>query len=932
MQSSGSNVLTCPFSCEPCLFFFLSLSSFVGSGWKINPLAFDSLVNQSSFTYAYGSPDIVPMFMLGTSQERVEWEVYDEEEEDFTKDAIELDTWVLRRMHDLFERGKANETVDAQLRNPKTVFFLHLLGLDTTGHTYRPMSPEYIGNTIVVDAIVREIAQLFEDYFSDDKTAFLVTADHGMSRIGNHGDGDPDNTRTPLVAWGAGVPHARFLPNRQLWRTSYERHWGLDYVARRDVEQADLAPLMAAWLGVPVPANAEGRLPLDLLDAPIDYRARAALATAKQLLEVYRVKYSERAQRMRHFRPYAPLQSKDDGNMPGAARIADAEQAIRDGEFDVAIEESETLAHDALAGAKYLHQYDAMILSTIVVLGYLGLLLYGLTFLAEYADEKSLHAMPQLNTRAMSAAVALLAAYWSKFFLDRAPWMYFVYSGACGAIWILFASRVHLLLDLLKQTSSVWTYVKASIYVVACLAVLEVMVYGYMHRLTWAAILLFLGFFLPFASPMSFKEGHQIGIFLNALCCAGTGWFMSLPTEKDESILLLTCGGMILLALGLLVYAMPRTFLMPPDYLGRDRHAYAMMHARTVEELHVIAAQENEKEPGFDAFWPRTRQALGIELVCLVLSICVTASSARSLAAKQGLPWLNQMTAWAIILVSICVPLVHGFQRARGSLTQPVRERLVLLVFGFAPVFVLLSLRDEVLFYACYTLLILIWGHMEAELARDRTVRMRSKTCSTAASQETLCVTKAVTLPPRNMILDDLRLGLMYFFLLHVGFFGTGNIASISSFYLSPVYRLVPVFSPFLMAALLVLKLVIPFVLLSCVLAATCMQPVETRALAPVSYRISIVASGLGLHDVHIPLLVAAIAGDVLALNFFFAIRDEGSWLEIGQSITHFVMANLFLVYMLAIATLSALLLGVSNVRPIKAAPSGGGCDKCDQQ
>lgn len=242
MQSSGSNVLTCPFSCEPCLFFFfLSLSSFVGSGWKINPLAFDSLVNQSSFTYAYGSPDIVPMFMLGTSQERVEWEVYDEEEEDFTKDAIELDTWVLRRMHDLFERGKANETVDAQLRNPKTVFFLHLLGLDTTGHTYRPMSPEYIGNTIVVDAIVREIAQLFEDYFSDDKTAFLVTADHGMSRIGNHGDGDPDNTRTPLVAWGAGVPHARFLPNRQLWRTSYERHWGLDYVARRDVEQADLS-------------------------------------------------------------------------------------------------------------------------------------------------------------------------------------------------------------------------------------------------------------------------------------------------------------------------------------------------------------------------------------------------------------------------------------------------------------------------------------------------------------------------------------------------------------------------------------------------------------------------------------------------------------------------------------------------------------------
>ena len=68
------------------------------------------------------------------------------------------------------------------------------------------------------------------------------------------------------------------------------------------------------------------------------------------------------------------------------------------------------------------------------------------------------------------------------------------------------------------------------------------------------------------------------------------------------------------------------------------------------------------------------------------------------------------------------------------------------------------------------------------------------------------------------------------------------------------------------------------------------------------------------MRDVHIPLVVAALAGDVLALNFFFAIRDEGSWLEIGQSITHFVMANLLQMYMLAIATLSALLLGVSRV------------------
>lgn len=44
-------------------------------------------------------------------------------------------------------------------------------------------------NIQVVDEIVRQTESLFEDYFGDNKTAFVFTADHGMSNIGNHGDG-----------------------------------------------------------------------------------------------------------------------------------------------------------------------------------------------------------------------------------------------------------------------------------------------------------------------------------------------------------------------------------------------------------------------------------------------------------------------------------------------------------------------------------------------------------------------------------------------------------------------------------------------------------------------------------------------------------------------------------------------------------------------
>lgn len=93
----------------------------------------------------------------------------------------------------------------------------------------------------MVDSGIKNIVRIFQAFFRDNDTAYIFTSDHGMSDIGNHGDGNPDNTRTPLVAWGAGISKPSF---RGYGHDELSFDWGIDNVNRNDVNQADIAVLM----------------------------------------------------------------------------------------------------------------------------------------------------------------------------------------------------------------------------------------------------------------------------------------------------------------------------------------------------------------------------------------------------------------------------------------------------------------------------------------------------------------------------------------------------------------------------------------------------------------------------------------------------------------------------------------------------------------
>jgi phosphatidylinositol glycan class N len=449
--------------------------SAVTTGWKLNPVNFDSVFNRSRHTWSWGSPDILPMFKEGAVPGRVDADAYPHEFEDFSADATALDIYVFDHVKQMFEEAKVNKTLDAELRKDKNIFFLHLLGLDTAGHAYRPYSKEYLHNIQVVDKGVQEVAELIGEFYNDDKTAFVFTADHGMSDWGSHGDGHPDNTRTPVVAWGAGV--AKPVTNRSGKAPGHEDgfsyDWGFDHIKRNDVSQADVATLMAYLVGTDYPVNSVGELPLPFLAASPAEKVDALVTNAKEVLEMYRIKEEQKLATEIRYKPFAPL---GDLEHSPAHRIAEIENLSASGKHDEAIEKCTELIKLAINGLRYLQTYDWLFLRTLVTIGYLGWMGYAL---ATAVDLHILHGSVQ-PSRTMASNLAfssVLVVLYSVLFVQRSSWTYYGYAIFPVVFWEeIWAKREavgqgsNILFGHMKTTTD---YLVLAIKVIAFLALLE---------------------------------------------------------------------------------------------------------------------------------------------------------------------------------------------------------------------------------------------------------------------------------------------------------------------------------------------------------------------------------------------------------------------------------------------------------------------------
>lgn len=132
-----------------------------------------------------------------------------------------------------------------------------------------------------MDGIVRSIYEAIDSKDHLESTLLVLCGDHGMNDAGNHGASSPGETSPALVFMSP-----KFKGKLPKLYAPVEPKDDFDYYSR--VEQSDIAPTIAALLGIPVSKNNLGAfIPefLTLWTSPLDH-VQILVRNAKQILGI----------------------------------------------------------------------------------------------------------------------------------------------------------------------------------------------------------------------------------------------------------------------------------------------------------------------------------------------------------------------------------------------------------------------------------------------------------------------------------------------------------------------------------------------------------------------------------------------------------------------------------------------------------------------
>lgn len=540
--------------------------------------------------------------------------------------------------------------------------------------------------------------------------------------------------------------------------------------------------------------------------------------------------------------------------------IRDIKEFMRTNRYRDAVSLSRDLIKLALEGLNYYQNYDRVFLNVVVTLGFLGwIFCIVLQIIEEHSEvvkeasklnKKRCDAL--MKTSYVDSASLVLAILVSLLLLiQRAPWMYFSYCLMPLVFWNRIVKRlniIHAALDYIRVKKLQRRVLFTLLFGAFSL---EILVLSFFRREILSVGLVCLAVW-PFTTVL-FTTCKPSVVSWMVLSLA-LSVFPVLPVVgREANYLLVSTAGVLTLVL----------------------FAFMLLYFSSISHL-----LKTEITKSWKILLP--------QLLFILFAVYIVNSTASSLRLKFGLPLINQLGSWTIFLSSFLLPLFNS-----SNLTI----RLSSIATAFSSVYLLMSSAYEGLFLLVLSLLMGAWLLCEHKMSGKTLntlleTQLSGENSTTTHQPAWKVLTEGLNTPlVRKLTLEDLRCAYFFVFFIIVAFFGTGNIASINSFDPASVYCFLTVFSPFVMGSLLLCKVLIPFVIVAC-------------AFDAIHVVLSIPVQSL--------VLVVLVMTDLMGLHFFFLVQDSGSWLDIGTSISHFVIMMAFIIFLLPIFGLARLYTGAS--------------------
>ena len=540
--------------------------------------------------------------------------------------------------------------------------------------------------------------------------------------------------------------------------------------------------------------------------------------------------------------------------------IRDIKDFLRTNKYREAVNHSRELIELALKGLNYYQNYDRIFLNLVVTLGFLGwIFCIIIQIIEDHSDV--LKETSQINQKRRdplvkasyvdSTSLVLAILVIILLLIQKAPWMYYSYCLLPLVFWNRIGKRFHIIHAALDYIHLKKLQRRVTFTVLFGAFSLEILVLSFFMREILSVGLLCLAVW-PLTTTLLSNCKPSLACWM--VLSFSLSVFPILPVVgREANYLLVSAAGILTLV----------------------SFAFMLLYFSSISHL-----LKTEITKSWKILLP--------QFVLVVFAVYIVNSTASSLQLKLGLPLVNQIGSWTILLSSFLLPLIN-------SINLPIRMSSISI--GFSSVYFLLSTAHEGLFLLVFSLLMGAWLLCEHKLSgKTLNTLLETQLSSenpTATHQPAWKVlTEGLNAPlVRQLTLQDLRCAYFFVFFIIVAFFGTGNIASINSFDPASVYCFLTVFSPFVMGSLLLCKVLIPFVIVTCAFDA-----IHVVLSVPVQSLV----------------LVVLVMTDFMGLHFFYLVQDSGSWLDIGTSISHYVIMMAFIIFLLPIFGLARLFTGAS--------------------